>query len=141
MYGFHKINRVSPAVPPPLARSSPTPHTRAQTPRAQRTSTDAQTWEFSHPKFLRGRTDLLDDIKRKSLEQDLPALKQRVELPPEVALQLARMAEDHRRALHALAAERQRVERLTGVVKLMYDMMASVYPGQSASPSPAPLPR
>ncbi|TFK19947.1 winged helix DNA-binding domain-containing protein [Coprinopsis marcescibilis] len=63
MYGFHKINR---------------------TPRAQRTSTDAQTWEFSHHKFLRGRPDLLDEIKRKALEPD-PALKHRVELPGEVS--------------------------------------------------------
>ncbi|KAJ2930033.1 hypothetical protein H1R20_g7072, partial [Candolleomyces eurysporus] len=62
MYGFHKINR---------------------TPRAQRTSTDAQTWEFSHHKFLRGRPDLLDEIKRKALEPD-PAIKHRVELPGEV---------------------------------------------------------
>ncbi|KAI6028798.1 hypothetical protein F5J12DRAFT_807770 [Pisolithus orientalis] len=49
MYGFHKINR---------------------TPRAQRTSTSSQTWEFSHPKFLRERPDLLDTIKRKALEAD-----------------------------------------------------------------------
>lgn len=45
------------------------------------------------------------------------------------------MGEDHRRAVKALAAERQRVERLTGVVKVMYDIMASAYPGQSASVS------
>ncbi|EKM81572.1 hypothetical protein AGABI1DRAFT_35333 [Agaricus bisporus var. burnettii JB137-S8] len=64
MYGFHKINR---------------------TPRAQRTSTDAQTWEFSHHKFLRGRPDLLDEIKRKALEPD-PTVKHRVELPGEVNL-------------------------------------------------------
>ncbi|KAI6150345.1 hypothetical protein BKA82DRAFT_484428 [Pisolithus tinctorius] len=49
MYGFHKINR---------------------TPRAQRTSTSSQTWEFSHPSFLRERPDLLDTIKRKPLEPD-----------------------------------------------------------------------
>ncbi|KAF9224111.1 winged helix DNA-binding domain-containing protein, partial [Gyrodon lividus] len=49
MYGFHKINR---------------------TPRAQRTSNTSQTWEFSHPKFLRARPDLLDAIKRKALEPD-----------------------------------------------------------------------
>lgn len=64
MYGFHKINR---------------------TPRAQRTSTDSQTWEFSHHKFLRGRPDLLDEIKRKALEPDLGA-KHRVELPGEVSI-------------------------------------------------------
>ena len=54
-----------------------------QTPRAQRTSTDAQTWEFSHHKFLRGRPDLLDEIKRKALEPD-PSVKHRVELPGDV---------------------------------------------------------
>ncbi|CAG8580070.1 9269_t:CDS:2 [Ambispora leptoticha] len=29
-----------------------------------------QIWEFSHPKFLRGRPDLLDDIKRKAMESE-----------------------------------------------------------------------
>ena len=55
-----------------------------QTPRAQRTSTDQQVWEFSHHKFLRGRPDLLDEIKRKALEPD-PSIKHRVELPGEVS--------------------------------------------------------
>ena len=82
---------------------------------------------------MRGRTDLLDEIKRKSLEQDVSGVKQRIELPAEVTMQLNRMSEDHSRAVKALASERQKVERLTGVVKVMYDMMASVYPGRSAS--------
>ena len=30
-----------------------------------------QIWEFSHQKFLRGRQDLLDDIKRKAMESDV----------------------------------------------------------------------
>ncbi|KAG1748005.1 HSF-type DNA-binding-domain-containing protein [Suillus paluster] len=47
MYGFHHIKSA---------------------PRAPRTSTTSQTWEFSHPKFLRARPDLLDAIKRKALE-------------------------------------------------------------------------
>ncbi|KAF8875594.1 HSF-type DNA-binding-domain-containing protein [Gymnopilus junonius] len=64
MYGFHKINRM---------------------PRAQRTSTDAQTWEFSHSKFPRSHQDLLDKIKRKALEPD-PSIKHRVELPGEVSV-------------------------------------------------------
>ena len=83
MYGFHKINRVN--VLSSSSASSSVVNTFAhQTPRAQRTSTDAQTWEFSHHKFLRGRPDLLDEIKRKALEPD-PALKHRVELPGEVS--------------------------------------------------------
>jgi hypothetical protein len=69
MYGFHKINR---------------------TPRTQRlssssSSSDGQTWEFSHHKFLRGRPDLLDEIKRKALEPDPGGVKARVELPGEVS--------------------------------------------------------
>ncbi|KAL6298024.1 HSF-type DNA-binding-domain-containing protein, partial [Sparassis latifolia] len=49
MYGFHKIN----------CMSGPT-----HTPWAQRTSTDVQTWEFSHHKFLHGWSDLLKEINR-----------------------------------------------------------------------------
>ncbi|CDS01888.1 related to Heat shock factor protein 4 [Sporisorium scitamineum] len=49
MYGFYKVNK---------------------TPRGHRQSVDAQIWEFSHPKFLRGRPDLLDDIRRKALDSE-----------------------------------------------------------------------
>ncbi|OJT13498.1 Heat shock factor protein [Trametes pubescens] len=107
MYGFHKINR---------------------TPRAQRTSADVQTWEFSHHKFLRGRPDLLEEIKRKALEPD-PSLKHRVELPGEVAAQLSQMREDNRRLMAAFQQERIKVERLAGVTKVMYDIMAKSFPG------------
>jgi len=80
MYGFHKINRVL-----SISFFLSLALTFIQTPRAQRTSTDAQTWEFSHHKFLRGRPDLLDEIKRKALEPD-PAIKHRIELPGEASL-------------------------------------------------------
>ncbi|KAF7727612.1 hypothetical protein EC973_007373 [Apophysomyces ossiformis] len=49
MYGFHKINK---------------------SPRGHRTLAENQIWEFSHPKFLRNRPDLLDDIKRKAMDSD-----------------------------------------------------------------------
>ncbi|EIN06203.1 hypothetical protein PUNSTDRAFT_91010 [Punctularia strigosozonata HHB-11173 SS5] len=117
MYGFHKINR---------------------TPRAQRTSTDAQTWEFSHNKFLRGRPDLLDEIKRKALDPD-PSIKQRVELPGEVAAQLAQMRDENRRVANALNAEKAKVERLAHVTKTLYDMMAKAMPGQMPMPFPSDL--
>ncbi|CCM01107.1 uncharacterized protein FIBRA_03155 [Fibroporia radiculosa] len=107
MYGFHKINR---------------------TPRAQRTSADVQTWEFSHLKFLRGRPDLLEEIKRKALEPD-PSVKHRVELPGEVAAQLSQVREDNRRLTLAFHAERSKVERLAHVTKAMYDIMSRTYPG------------
>ncbi|KAJ3492418.1 hypothetical protein NLJ89_g11246 [Agrocybe chaxingu] len=107
MYGFHKINR---------------------TPRAQRTSTDAQTWEFSHHKFLRGRPDLLDEIKRKALEPD-PGMKHRVELPGEVAAQLNAMRDENRRVWDQLNAERRKVEKLVNVVGRLWDVVGKGFPG------------
>ncbi|OLL25582.1 Heat shock factor protein [Neolecta irregularis DAH-3] len=44
MYGFRKVSK---------------------SPRGHKTSPESQIWEFSHPRFQRGRSDLLDDIKRK----------------------------------------------------------------------------
>ncbi|KZS94724.1 winged helix DNA-binding domain-containing protein [Sistotremastrum niveocremeum HHB9708] len=102
MYGFSKINR---------------------TPRAQRASADAQTWEFAHPKFLRGRPDLLEEIRRKAMEPD-PTLKQRVELPGELAAQLGQLRDDNRKLVRALDEERNRGDRLTTVVKMMYEVVA-----------------
>lgn len=49
-YGFHKVNK---------------------SPRGHRGLAENQIWEFSHPKFVRGRPDLLDEIKRKALEQEV----------------------------------------------------------------------
>ncbi|KAF7794975.1 hypothetical protein EIP86_006118 [Pleurotus ostreatoroseus] len=117
MYGFHKINR---------------------TPRAQRTSTDVQTWEFSHHKFLRGRPDLLEEIKRKALEPD-PSIKHRVELPGEVAAQLSQMRDDNRRLMHALSQERNKMERLAGVTKTLYEIIYKAFPGSVPFPFPTDL--
>lgn len=105
MYGFHKINR---------------------TPRNQRPQADAQRWEFSHPKFLRGRTDLLEDIKRKAIEPDPNQTRHRVELPTEVAAQLRQMSQEHKEVVEALLTERRRVQRLVGVVKNLYDTIAHI---------------
>lgn len=126
MYGFHKINRVS--FPQSLSVILESNDTALQTPRAQRTSADVQTWEFSHHKFLRGRPDLLEEIKRKALEPD-PALKHRVELPGEVAAQLSQVREDNRRLLLALHTEKNKVERLANVTKAMYDVIVKAFPG------------
>ena len=101
-----------------------------QTPRAQRTSTDAQTWEFSHHKFLRGRPDLLEEIKRKALEPD-PSIKHRVELPGEVAAQLSQMREENRRVVNTLTAEKAKFERLALLTKTLYDVVQKSVPGGS----------
>jgi hypothetical protein len=104
-----------------------------QTPRAQRTLTDAQTWEFSHHKFLRARPDLLEEIKRKALEPD-PSIKHCVELPGEVAAQLAQMCEDNCRMASALAVEKAKTERLTIFTKALYDAFEKNFPGWYMSP-------
>ncbi|KAJ2416241.1 hypothetical protein GGI10_001100 [Coemansia sp. RSA 2530] len=49
MYGFHKVNK---------------------SPRGHRTMAENQIWEFSHQKFIRDRPDLLDQIKRKTMESE-----------------------------------------------------------------------
>jgi heat shock transcription factor len=129
MYGFHKVNKAS-----CVSASAYWCSSRCQqTPRSQsqRTSQDNQTWEFSHPKFLKGRVDLLDQIKRKALDNEPPGRNTRVELPAEVATQLRRMVSEHQSLKHALAEERARVEGLTEVVKMLYDIVATTHPGQS----------
>ncbi len=89
-----------------------------------------QTWEFSHHKFLRGRPDLLEEIKRKALEPD-PSVKHRVELPGEVAAQLSQMRDDNRRLVHALNAERSKMGRLTNVTKALYEFVGKSFAGGS----------
>lgn len=114
MYGFHKINR---------------------TPRAQRASTDSQTWEFSHHKFLRGRPDLLDEIRRKALETTagtsagVSGERARIELPGEVARLVGELREEGERMRRELERERERRGNLEGVVRRLWEMVGEVYPG------------
>jgi len=49
-YGFHKINK---------------------SPRGQRGNNENEIWEFSHPKFQHGRSDILKEIKRKAMDSEL----------------------------------------------------------------------
>lgn len=50
MYGFHKINK---------------------SPRGQRGHNKNEIWEFSHPRFQRGRPDMFESIKRKAMDSEL----------------------------------------------------------------------
>ncbi|KAH8920829.1 winged helix DNA-binding domain-containing protein [Atractiella rhizophila] len=90
MYGFHKVNK---------------------TPRGQKGSTDNQQWEFNHPKFIKGRADLLDSIRRKALEQEpprarssypSPAASYQALRPVPISVQVASAQE-----AHILAAQQQ----------------------------------
>lgn len=78
---------------------------------------------------MRGRPDLLEEIKRKALEPD-PSIKHRVELPGEVAAQLNQMRDVNKRVLKALELEKAKVDRLTSVTKALHDLISKAYPGQ-----------
>ncbi|KAF8909493.1 hypothetical protein CPB85DRAFT_1435693 [Mucidula mucida] len=107
-----------------------------RTPRAQRTSTDSQTWEFSHHKFLRGRPDLLEEIKRKALEPD-GGIKGRIELPGEVASQLNAMRDENRRMWDTIQSERRKVERLTHMLARLSDAVGVPLGSLDDSPPPS----
>ncbi|KAJ3851882.1 hypothetical protein EV368DRAFT_65391 [Lentinula lateritia] len=103
------------------------------------------TWEFSHHKFLRGRPDLLDEIKRKALLEGQggisvgpESVRARVELPGEVASQLGSMREEYRRVWEVLMAERRKNERLTGLLRSLWDVVGKGFPG-SIPPFPVDL--
>ncbi|KAF8825556.1 hypothetical protein HHX47_DHR6000132 [Lentinula edodes] len=96
------------------------------------------TWEFSHHKFLRGRPDLLDEIKRKALLEGQggisvgpESVRARVELPGEVASQLGSMREEYRRVWEVLMAERRKNERLTGLLRSLWDVVGKGFPGSN----------
>jgi hypothetical protein len=72
---------------------------------------------FRIPKFLHGRTDLLEDIKRKAIEPDPNQARQRVELPTEVAAQLRRMNQEHKEVVEALLAEKRKGTEVGGRCK------------------------
>jgi len=48
MYGFHKVNKSSPSTK----------------------GSENQIWEFYHPKFIRGKPHLIEEIKRKQIENE-----------------------------------------------------------------------
>lgn len=138
MYGFHKINRT----PRNVKQASSSAHTAPVDPASQK-------WEFSHPKFLRGRSDLLEDIKRKTIDVDPnnPALPGsttggrggRLELPAEVARQLREMSEEYSELVKELRREKEKNAKLSGMVKILWDGMKTGSLLQNA-PSLPPFP-
>ncbi|ORY99180.1 HSF-type DNA-binding-domain-containing protein [Syncephalastrum racemosum] len=59
MYGFHKINKST--------TSSRQQHQQYQ---QQQQSPEGDVWEFSHTQFMRDRSDLLPQIRRKTVDAD-----------------------------------------------------------------------
>ncbi|KAI8150129.1 HSF-type DNA-binding-domain-containing protein [Fennellomyces sp. T-0311] len=111
MYGFHKVNK---------------------SPRGHRTMAENQIWEFSHCKFMKGRPDLLDDIKRKSIEPDAVRrdnndLHTRVQMmqssQASMMQQLAQLQDNFTEVLRELAETRRRQNVQHQVLKTVMDYM------------------
>ncbi|CDH57593.1 related to heat shock factor protein 4 [Lichtheimia corymbifera JMRC:FSU:9682] len=111
MYGFHKVNK---------------------SPRGHRALAENQIWEFSHSKFLRGRGDLLDEIKRKALETDTGRRDQN-DLNTQMAVmqvaqsdmmqQLAHLQENFSQVVRELADTRRRQQSQQQMLKQMLQHM------------------
>ncbi|KAJ3023151.1 hypothetical protein HKX48_004092 [Thoreauomyces humboldtii] len=133
MYGFSKLNK---------------------SPRGARTASENQVWEFSHPKFARDRPQLLDDIKRKSVEteaykRDASDLHGQIQLMHlnqiDMMAQLQRV-EDSYMELHRDFVESQRkqvmlqqaMRNMMEFVKQNYALAPAMSPHSEASPSFSP---
>ncbi|KAI9498700.1 HSF-type DNA-binding-domain-containing protein [Zychaea mexicana] len=111
MYGFHKVNK---------------------SPRGHRALAENQIWEFSHPKFLRGRGDMLDEIKRKALESDV-VRRDNGDISSHLAVmqvaqsdmmqQLAHLQENFSEIVRELADTRRRQMAQQQLIKQMLDYL------------------
>jgi hypothetical protein len=62
-------------------------------------------------------------------DPSLTSLKQRLELPGEIVVQLTAMKDENRRIRKDLELERRKVSRLTIAVKTMWDVVERTFPG------------
>ncbi|KAI3645685.1 hypothetical protein MP228_008613 [Amoeboaphelidium protococcarum] len=122
MYGFHKANKSN---------------------RGQRSSVDQQFWEFCHPKFLRGHIELLDDIKRRTVESDV--YKKETSEIQKYLVSMQNMMSDHTQTMYhiqkTLVALNQELHHLKRrqtiqdeIIRQLYDQTLTL-DGQDAQPS------
>lgn len=62
-------------------------------------------------------------------DPSLTSLKQRLELPGEIVVQLTAMKDENRRIRKELELERRKVNRLATTVKTMWDVVERTFPG------------
>ncbi|GAA5810230.1 hypothetical protein MFLAVUS_003650 [Mucor flavus] len=115
MYGFHKVNK---------------------SPRGHRTLAENQIWEFSHPKFLRNRPDLLDEIKRKALEnesvrRDTSDINSHMTMmqmsQTDMLQQISQLQENLNQVVHELTETKRRQLLQQQTIKDMMDFMTKQY--------------
>ncbi|KAI8063788.1 HSF-type DNA-binding-domain-containing protein [Gongronella butleri] len=117
MYGFHKVNK---------------------SPRGHRTLAENQIWEFSHSKFLRDRPDLLDDIKRKTMEAeqaknhgDLQAHLSMVQMSQsDMMQQIHRLFDNFSQVIKELDETKKRHDAQTNLVKQLMEYIVQQNGGQ-----------
>jgi hypothetical protein len=68
-------------------------------------------------------------------DPSLTSLKQRLELPGEIVVQLTAMKDENRRIRKELELERRKVSRLAITVKTMWDVVGRTFPGGCTLPS------
>ena len=103
-----------------------------KSPRGHRTMAENQIWEFSHSKFMKGRPDLLDKIKRKSIEPDAVRrdnndLHTRVQMmqssQASMMQQIAQLQDNFSEVLQELAETRRKHSIQQQVLKTVMDYM------------------
>ncbi|KAI9028981.1 HSF-type DNA-binding-domain-containing protein [Phycomyces nitens] len=119
MYGFHKVNK---------------------SPRGHRTLAENQIWEFSHPKFLRNRADLLDDIKRKAMETD-PIRREGSDLQAHMAMmqmsqsdmmqQIGHLFENFQQVVRELSDAKRKQAQQQQMLKAMMQYISNQNGGQA----------
>lgn len=67
-------------------------------------------------------------------DPSLTSLKQRLELPGEIVVQLTAMKDENRRIRKELELERRKVVRLSTAVKTMWDVVDRAFPGGCTLP-------
>lgn len=116
-YGFHKVNK---------------------SPRGHRTLAENQIWEFSHSKFLRDQPDLLDTIKRKTMESenvrresDLQAHLTMIQVSQsDLVQQLNHLYDTFSQIVKDLHETKQRQEYHQNLVKSCYEYISRKNEGQ-----------
>ncbi|KAI8328238.1 HSF-type DNA-binding-domain-containing protein [Chlamydoabsidia padenii] len=123
MYGFHKVNK---------------------SPRGHRTLAENQIWEFSHPKFMRDRHDLLDEIKRKALETDTirrdssdvgSHLSMMQMTQSDIMQKLGRLQENFNQVVQELEETKQRQAQQQEMMKTMMQVLSQRQGAQFHIPS------
>ena len=66
-------------------------------------------------------------------DPSLTSLKQRLELPGEIVIQLTAMKDENRRIRKDLELERRKVNRLSTAVKTLWDVVERTFPGGCTS--------